>query len=103
MTNTFLSKVRAERKVLSVINTLTPGTRQLTGLSSAAIEVWRQNAGIPAADRIANQLVDLAVLCQSLSDRSNESFNSLDPALHERIDEKVRELAATEGICAKMV
>lgn len=98
MTNTFLSKVRAERKVLSVVNKLTPGVRQLTGLSSNAIQVWRQSAGIEAVERIALRLNKIAVLCQSLSDRSNESFWSLDPALLTRIDEELEALLKSEQI-----
>ena len=100
MTNTFVSKVRAERKVLAVVNSLTPGVRQLTGLSAGAIEAWRRAAGVPGADRIAERLVTIAVLCHSLSDRSHESFWSLDPGLAARIDQELRDLAEAEGIAA---
>ena len=69
--NTFVRKVKAERRVLAVINSVTSGSRQLTGLSSAAIESWRRKAGIDGVDRVADSLLEIGVLCQCLSDRSN--------------------------------
>lgn len=95
--NTFVRKVKAERRVLAVINSVTPGSQQLTGLSSAAIESWRRKAGIVGADRIADRLLEIGVLCQCLSDRSNESFQSLDPTLVAQINDKLRALAAEMG------
>jgi hypothetical protein len=92
MINTFIRKITAERKVLSVINAVTPGTQQLTGLSSAAIESWRKRAVIYEADQVSRRLIRIAALCQLLSDRSHESFQSLDPALMEKIDAELEEL-----------
>jgi len=86
MTNSFLNKVTAERSVLSVVNARTPGTLQLTGLSSAAIELWRRKIGTEATKDVAEPLIVLAELCQRLSDRSHETFQSLDTSLAERIE-----------------
>ena len=86
MSNTFIRKVSAERKVLGVVNAVTPGSRQLAGLSAPAIEAWRRGADVPGADEISRRLLEIAALCQLLSDRSHESFHSLDPALMEKID-----------------
>jgi hypothetical protein len=91
--NTFFSKVAAERKVLSIVNALTQGPRQLAGLSSAAIETWRRKARIEGTDEIAERLLPIARLCQCLSDRSHESFQSLDPTLLAQINDKLRELS----------
>jgi hypothetical protein len=98
MTNTFIRKITAERKVLSAINRLTPEDRQLTGLSSAAIETWRRKAGIEGTDQIAERLLQIAVLCQRLSDRSHESFQSLDPTLMTQIDVKLDQLMVEVGM-----
>lgn len=92
MTNTFVRKISAERKVLSVINALTPGGGQLAGLSSAAIEVWRRRGVMPNAELVSHRLVRIAALCQLLSDRSHETFDSLDPALMQKIDAELEGL-----------
>lgn len=89
MTNTFIRKVDAERKVLRIVNDVTSGPRQLAGLSANAIDSWRQRAGIPGADDISQSLLQIAGLCQLLSNRSHENFNSLDPALMQKIDEEL--------------
>lgn len=92
MTNSFLNKVSAERGVLSVINARTKGNRQLTGLSSAAIDLWRRKVGIEATKDVAGKLVVLAELCQRLSDRSHETFQPLDSTLAERIESELSTL-----------
>ena len=69
MTNSFLNKVAAERSVLSVVNARTSGKRQLTGLSSAAIEMWRGKVGTEATKDVVGPLVTLADLCQRLSEQ----------------------------------
>lgn len=86
MTNSFLNKVSAERRVLSVVNARTPGIRQLTGLSSAAIDLWRRKVGSEITTDVAAQLIALADLCQLLSDRSHETFQPIDISLSEKID-----------------
>ena len=86
MTNTFFNKVTAERSVLSVVNSRTTGKQQLTGLSSAAIELWRRKVGTEATNDVVGPLLTLADLCQRLSDRSHETFQPLDPSFATKID-----------------
>ncbi|HET7832393.1 MAG TPA: hypothetical protein VFK88_05460 [Gallionella sp.] len=89
MTNSFLNKVSAERRVLSVVNTKTPGWRQLTGLSSAAIDLWRRKVGSELTADVASSLIALADLCQLLSDRSHETFQPIDISLSEKIESQM--------------
>jgi hypothetical protein len=86
MTNSFLNKVSAERRVLSIVNAKTPGKFQLTGLSSAAIELWRRKVGAEKTSDVVAPLRGLAELCQLLSDRSHETFKPIDTSLRERIE-----------------
>lgn len=86
MTNSFLNKVSAERRVLSVVNATTPGRRQLTGLSSPAIDLWRRKVGFEITADVATPLIALADLCQLLSDRSHETFQPIDVALSAKIE-----------------
>jgi hypothetical protein len=94
VTNTFVRRIDAERKILAVVNALTPRPGQLAGLSSAAIEAWRRQAVVPEAEELSRRLLQIASLCQLLSDRSHESFESLDPALMEQIEAELAELKA---------
>lgn len=86
MTNSFLNKVSAERRVLSVVNARTRGKRQLTGLSSSAIDLWRRKVGSEITADVTAQLIALAELCQLLSDRSHETFQPIDISLSEKIE-----------------
>jgi hypothetical protein len=96
MTNTFVRKVQAERKVLRVVNSLGDGPAQLACLSSAAIEAWRRKSACPNASLIGARLVRIADLCHRLSDRSHEHFNPIDPMLMAESD---RELLELRGEC----
>lgn len=95
MKNTFTRRVAAERKVLSAVNRITSGNQQLTGLSSGAIECWRQTAQIPSVDKSAEILVSLSRLCQLLSNRSGENFDSIEPTVIEKFDALLHELKTT--------
>ena len=86
MTNSFLNKVSAERRVLTIVNTKTPERRQLTGLSSAAIDLWRRKVGSEITADVTVPLIALADLCQLLSDRSHETFQPVDISLLEKIE-----------------
>jgi hypothetical protein len=86
MTNSFLNKVSAERSVLSIVNARTSGRMQLTGLSSAAIELWRRKVGTEATKDVVGLLITIAELCQRLSDKSHETFQPLDPELSAKIE-----------------
>lgn len=92
MTNTFISKVLAERKVLEIVNSCYSGELQLPGLSSSAIESWRCKVALPANHPLIESLVTLGSLTQTLSNRSNESFAPLDPSTEPEIRRKIAEL-----------
>jgi hypothetical protein len=99
MTNSFLNKVSAERTILSVVNARTSGRLQLTGLSSAAIDLWRSKVGTEATKDVVEPLAALAELCQRLSDRSHETFQPIEVSLSERIE---LHLSALRHAVAKM-
>lgn len=86
MTNSFLNKVSAERTVLTIVNVRTSGRLQLTGLSSAAIDLWRSKIGTETTKEVAGPLIALAELCQRLSDRSHETFQPIDASLSAKIE-----------------
>lgn len=92
MANSFLSKVSFERRVLTVVNAQFRGTQQLAGLSRSSIELWQRTVSARVSKDIVANLLVLAELCQSLSDRSHESFKSLNPAVEERLGEELRAL-----------
>ena len=86
MVNSFMSKVAAERRVLSIVNARFRGTEQLAGLSKPAIDLWQRTVGGQATEQMVAALLVLAELCQSLSDRSHESFKPLNPAVGRALD-----------------
>ena len=92
--NSFLNKVSAERKVLATINNRLSRRMQLTGLSRVAISNWTSLVGINRSSELVSILTDLADACQTLSDRSNETFTSLDIKDSEKIDKKIGNLKA---------
>ena len=87
MSKSFFNRVEAEREVLSLVNSLFSGRRQLAGLSSAAIEDWlgRTGFGPKARQHLLPVLRDLADSCQKLSDRSHETFAPINPVVGKRI------------------
>lgn len=87
MNNTFLNRVSAERRVLSVVNELLPSNQQLTGLSRAAISRWRAVVGLDRTSAASPILLAIAEQCQRLSDRSNETFMPIEKADNEKIEE----------------
>ncbi len=97
MANSFMSKVAAERRVLAIVNARFRGTEQLAGLSRSAIDQWQRTVDDLATEQIVEMLIVLAELCQSLSDRSHESFKSLDPAVEEALDAAL--IALNAAIC----
>ena len=92
MANSFLNKVSVERRILSVVNGRFRGAQQLAGLSRSAIELWQRTAGAQRSEDVVAHLMVLAELCQSLSDRSHESFNPLNSAVEERLDAELLSL-----------
>lgn len=92
MNNTFLNRVAAERKVLGVVNKKTPMTRQLTGLSRAAIHQWRTKVGFEQTADIFLEIMKVAELCQCLSDRSHETFLPVDASMGAEIERHITNL-----------
>ena len=92
MKNTFLNRVSAERRVLSVVNGFLPGTQQLTGLSGAAISRWRAVVGLEKTNSVRPILIAVAEQCQRLSDRSNETFMPIEKADSEKFEEQLIKL-----------
>lgn len=92
MTNTFLNRVSAERRVLAVVNAKTPKARQLTGLSRAAIQQWQVKVGFEQTADAFPELMKIAELCQRLSDRSHETFLPVDVSLSKQIEWHIKKL-----------
>ena len=92
MTNTFISRVLAERQVLEIVNRTYSGQLQLAGLSSYALESWCAKVALPADHPLIESLITLGMLTQTLSNRSNESFTPLDPTAGSEIRRKIAEL-----------
>lgn len=74
MSNTFLNRVAAERRVLKAVNSQFSGEEQLAGLSQAALFRWQSFVGQSRVADVIPLLTNLAEKCQRLSDRSNETF-----------------------------
>lgn len=93
MSNTFLNKVQAERRVLLSVNKYTIGAGQLTGLSSAAIEDWaRRHRLVVMQFEVCTRLQELSAICQTLSDRSHETFAEVGKDSFESFDAKLHAL-----------
>ncbi|QGP52292.1 hypothetical protein PsalN5692_04117 (plasmid) [Piscirickettsia salmonis] len=74
MSNDFINKVQAERRVLSAINKKYSKHNQLSGLSYSTIQLWCQKRKIPPNSNVSASIIKLADLCNSLSGRSHENF-----------------------------
>ena len=98
MSNTFLSKVVAERAALAVVNRQYSGNRQLSGLSSAAIEQWRNKVSLPVTHGVVQNLAKIGAIAQTLSNKSNESFTPLTTDVKATLDQLMEELAATVNV-----
>lgn len=92
MTNTFLNRVSAERRVLSVVNGRFSRVDQLAGLSRAAIAKWCAGVGLERTVSIKPILLSLAEKCQRLSDRSNETFLQIEQYASASIERQLVEL-----------
>jgi hypothetical protein len=92
LSNSFISKVLAEREILRLINRAYAGELQLTGLSSSAIDSWRGRVALPSSHPLIESLLTLGKLTQALSNRSNESFVPVDPDAVPEILRRVAEL-----------
>lgn len=95
MPNTFLSKVMAERQALKEVNRSYPGELQLSGLSLLAIRHWCSKVSLPMDHPYVRTLLELGKLTQTLSNRSNESFELLDPEVEPRMRQLMDDLIST--------
>lgn len=93
MKNTFLNRVSAERRVLTVVNSKFRGRLQLAGLSEAALLQWQGVVGDRVAEDVLLLLLELAEQCQLLSDRSNETFSAMEEAQAARIGAQLEALS----------
>lgn len=98
MSNTFLSKVVAERAALAIVNSRYSGGRQLPGLSETAIEQWRVRVSLPSAHRLVQTLLKLGEVAQTLSNKSNESFTPLSTGVKAALDQLMEELEVTVNV-----
>lgn len=78
MSNSFANKVIAERLVLKNVNEYTFGTSQLTGLTNKSISSWANLHGLEKGSDLEVTLKDISELCHRMSDRSKETFESID-------------------------
>lgn len=92
MKNTFLNRVTAERRVLSVVNGFFSNKYQLTGLSNASIKNWSNKVKIQSSSSIYLLLISLSEKCQRLSDRSNETFQAIEIEQMKNIESQLKEL-----------
>ena len=98
MSNTFLSKVVAERAALALVNRRLAGKNRLSGLSLAAIERWRDKVSLPATHNVVQALMRLSEVAQLLSNKSNESFTPLTAEMKAKLDKLMNELAASVDV-----
>lgn len=88
--NTFINKVAIERQILRSVNLYTKGARQLSGLSWSAIDIWQRAVPMQKAEPLVKDLKELSDLCQRISDRSHETFASIDPMLEQKIQSRIK-------------
>ena len=102
MSKSFANKVIAERLVLKNVNEYTFGALQLTGLTKNSISSWANLHCLEKNSEIVLILKEISELCHRMSDRSKESFESIDdsflhdislkiPALIELLKDKFRQ------------
>lgn len=98
MNNSFINRVSAERRALAVINEKMPYSKQLTGLSRPAIHEWRTRVGFEHTKDISLKIIKVAELCQSLSDRSHETFFPVDASIAIEIGVHIENLRLSMAI-----
>ncbi|OEE60615.1 hypothetical protein A1OK_10465 [Enterovibrio norvegicus FF-454] len=81
MSKKFLNKVTAERTVLSALNNHYADLEALEGLTSISIKSWAIKNSISHSDNRVITLLTLSNLCHKMSDRSQESFESIDESV----------------------
>jgi hypothetical protein len=93
--NAFVTKIRAERDVLLLVNEKC-GRPELCGLTGSAIDCWsRENRSI--APNVLDDLRHLAALIGCVSQRSGERFDQHHNNLSSKIAEKMAALQNSLG------
>lgn len=96
MSEKFLNKVTAERAVLSAVNNHYTYLQELEGLTSIAIKAWAAKNKIEDSDDRVITLISLSELCHKMSDRSQESFKSIDESVMEEVLRTIPKLLSYE-------
>jgi hypothetical protein len=92
MSNSFANKVIAERLILKKVNEYTFGSVQLTGLTNKSISSWVNLHGLEKSTDLEIALKDISELCHRMSDRSKETFESIDESYLDEIYLKIPNL-----------
>lgn len=77
----FLNKITAERAVLSAVNNHYIKFYALEGLTKKSINYWANKNNIQSDDHRIETLLFISELCHKMSDRSQESFESIDESI----------------------
>lgn len=86
MSRKFINKIAAERVVVSSVNNHYDGFFELEGMTRIAINNWALRNGMDKNDKRVEVLLVVSDLCQSMSDRSQESFKKIDGTVMEEIN-----------------
>lgn len=92
MKNTFLDKIKMERKVLKVINQASSSGAMLHGLSKPAIESWKKRSNLSNVHEITNLLLEISTKCSLLSHRSGELRPEATPEKFAEIENEIKKL-----------
>ena len=94
MSKKFSNKVLAERLILACANQFANDKTQLTGLTMRSISMWATLNQLGEGNRIESLLRKLSEMTYRMTDRSQESFESMDELHLTKIKEKIPELEA---------
>jgi len=94
MSANFSNKVSAERVVLACVNEFTSGRNQLSGLTTKSITSWANVNELEKGNSIELILRNLSEMAYRMTDRSQESFESMDEVHLKKIEDKIPELEA---------
>ncbi len=96
MSKKFLNKVTAERAVLSAVNNHYKELVELDGLTRISIKSWAAINKIEDTDNRVHTLLSLSELCHKMSDRSQESFESIDESVMEEVLQTIPKLIGNQ-------
>ena len=92
MSKKFSNKINAERIVLKCVNRFTNGSKQLTGLTTNSITSWVHLNNLKINNKIELLLYELSDIAYRMTDRSQESFQSMDDMYLDKVKNKISEL-----------